>query len=163
MYEYTLYLYSAITRRLTYAPNERNKFNTIIAAKAFPPSASAFRLPDHRSLCEFSRFVLEGRVYHEIRDIINQEGRPSHWFIYDAMERAGSPDYLQFVRTMDRLRRARDTCPRGRHRFCDIRNRMIRELGLHVGENFSNYTLCHKISGPTVQLRQALIWIVGEP
>jgi hypothetical protein len=36
MYEYTLYLYSAITRRLTYAPNERNKFNTIIGMVTAP-------------------------------------------------------------------------------------------------------------------------------
>jgi len=37
--------------------------------------------------------VLEGRVYHEIRDVINHEGQPSHWYIYDAMARARAPGY----------------------------------------------------------------------
>jgi hypothetical protein len=32
--------------------------------------------------------VLEGRVHHQLRDVINHQGRPSHWFIYDAAARA---------------------------------------------------------------------------
>lgn len=33
--------------------------------------------------------AVEGRMYHEIRDVLSSQGRPSHWLIYDANARAG--------------------------------------------------------------------------
>ena len=34
--------------------------------------------------------ALEGRIYHEIRDVMNHEGLPAHWFIYDNTARPGT-------------------------------------------------------------------------
>jgi Helitron helicase-like domain at N-terminus len=59
------------------ALNEGFAFSALQATGRFVP----FRGP--------ANVVLEGRVYHQIRDVLNPDGRPAHWFIYDANRRAG--------------------------------------------------------------------------
>jgi hypothetical protein len=63
--------------RMSRALNEGFAFSALQATGRFVP----FRGP--------ANVVLEGRVYHQIRDVLNHYGRPAHWFIYDANRRAG--------------------------------------------------------------------------
>jgi hypothetical protein len=54
--------------------------------------------------------------------------------------------------------------PRGRLALASFSNSInnVNPANYMWVKAFSNYTLCHKMSGPTVQPWQALTWIVGD-